>query len=255
MGSPPTHPELFDWLAADFRDHGGSLKRLHRQIVCSAAYQQRSTAIESEGTAKAMAIDADNRYLWRQNRRKLDAESIRDAVLQVSGKLDLTMGGHGYQDFVVEHPEHSPHYEYSLADPHDPKCFRRAVYRFIVRSQTQPLMTCLDCADPSIRVAKRNETTSPLQALALLNNAFILTQSEYFAARLRAETRVEHDAGKSESQQTDELAAQVNLAAKLTWGRLPNDEERRELIQFARENGLAALCRAVLNTNEFVFVD
>ncbi len=242
MGGVPSHPDLLDWLATDFRDHGGSLKRLHKQIVLSAAYCQASASSDNLRTKQAAAIDADNRFLWRQSRRKLDAESIHDAVLACSGKLDLTMGGPGYQDFVVEFPEHSPHYEYSKADPRDASCFRRAVYRFIVRSQTQPFMTCLDCADPSLRVAKRNESVSPLQALTLLNNGFMIAQSEYFAERLCAE-------------KPNDLGAQVTLAAQLAWGRDPTTGERESLIQFARENQLESLCRALFNSNEFVFVD
>jgi cytochrome c553 len=111
---------------------------------------------------EAEKIDSGNALLWRQNRRKLEAEAVRDAVLAVSGKLDLTMGGPGWQDFVIERPEHSPHYEYGLADPEDARTWRRSIYRFIVPSQTQPWMTALDCADPSMRVDKRNESISPL---------------------------------------------------------------------------------------------
>src|SRR5208337_1521766 len=113
--------------------------------------------------------------------------AIRDSVLAISGKLDLTMGGPGWQDFVVEHPEHSPHYRYDLADPNDPRTWRRSIYRFIVRSQMQPFMTALDCADPSMRVDKRNESASPAQALTLLNNGFMVTQAVHFAARVKQE--------------------------------------------------------------------
>ncbi len=242
MGSLPSHPELLDWLAADFRDNGGSFKRLHKQIVLSAVYRQQSKATSGEIAEQANAIDADNRLLWRQNRRKLDAESVHDAILAVSGKLDLQMGGPGYQDFVIEQPEHSPHYEYSKADPRDAQCFRRAIYRFVVRSQTQPFMTCLDCADPSMRVAKRNESVSPLQALTLLNNGFVVTQSEFFAARLRT------DAGS-------EVPLQVDLATQLVWGRTPSADEQQTLVAFAQEQGLESLCRALFNSSEFVFVD
>ena len=97
------------------------------------------------------------------------------------------MSGPGWQDFVIEHPEHSPHYEYGLANPEDPKTWRRSIYRFIVRSQTQPWMTCLDCADPSMRVDRRNESVSALQALALLNDGFMVTQSRHFAERVQGE--------------------------------------------------------------------
>jgi hypothetical protein len=171
MGLPPTHPELLDWLATGFRDSGGSFKSLHKLIVTSATYRQSSII----SNAKGSETDAGNTLLWKQTPRKLEAEAVRDAVLAVSGKLDLRMGGPGWQDFVIEHPEHSPHYQYDKADPNDPKTWRRAVYRFIVRSQTQPFMTALDCADPSMRVDKRNESVSPAQALSLLNNGFMVT--------------------------------------------------------------------------------
>ena len=128
--------------------------------------------------------DADNRYLWRQNRRKLEAEAVRDSILAVAGKLDLTMGGPSFQDFVIEKPEHSPHYQYHLHDPEDPKSHRRAVYRFVVRSKQQPFMAALDCADPSLAVEKRNETLTPLQALALLNNQLTVAMAKHFAARV-----------------------------------------------------------------------
>jgi mono/diheme cytochrome c family protein len=237
MGGEPSHPALLDWLAAEFRDSGGSLKALHRLIVTSATYRQVSTIREDAG-----AIDADNRLLWRQNRRRLEAEAIRDAVLATAGTLDLTMGGPGWQDFVIEHPEHSPHYRYDLADHADPATWRRGVYRFIVRSQTQPFMTCLDCADPSMRVGRRNEGVSALQALALLNNGFVLVQAERFAQRVQAE------AG-------DSLGAQVTRAFELAIGREPDAVERDALIELAQAHGLANTCRTILNLNEFAYVD
>jgi mono/diheme cytochrome c family protein len=237
MGGEPSHPALLDWLAAEFRDSGGSLKALHRLIVTSATYRQVSTIRKD-----AAAIDADNRLLWRQNRRRLEAEAIRDAVLATAGTLDLTMGGPGWQDFVIEHPEHSPHYRYDLADHADPATWRRGVYRFIVRSQTQPFMTCLDCADPSMRVGRRNEGVSALQALALLNNGFVLVQAERFAQRVQAE------AG-------DSLDAQVTRAFELAIGREPDAVERDALIELAQAHGLANTCRTILNLNEFAYVD
>ena len=235
-GGLPTHPELLDWLAADFRDSGGSLKRLHKQIVMSATWRQASAS-----NPAAEKLDANNALLWRQNRRKLEAEAVRDSVLAVSGKLDLTAGGPGWQDFVIEHPEHSPHYEYNLANPEDPRAWRRSIYRFIVRSQTQPWMTSLDCADPSIRVDKRNESLSALQALALLNNGFMLTQSRHFAERVQREA--------------PDLAAQIERAHQLALGRTSTPAERERLIAFAKANGLPNLCRVLLNLNEFTFVD
>ena len=235
-GSLPTHPELLDWLAVDFRDGGGSLKRLHRMIVTSATYKQSSMS-----NADGEKLDSSNALLWRQNRRRLEAEAIRDSVLAVSGTLDKTMGGPGWQDFVIEHPEHSPHYEYDLADPEDAKTWRRSIYRFIVRSQTQPWMTSLDCADPSMRVDKRNESLSAIQALALLNNGFMLTQAKHFAERVM---RVSED-----------VADQVDTAHRLALGFAPSESRRIQLIDFARMNGMPYLCRVLFNVNAFTFVD
>jgi hypothetical protein len=175
------------------------------------------------------------------NRRRLEAEAIRDAVLSISGKLDTTMYGPGFQDFVIDKPEHSPHYEYQRHDPEDTRCHRRAIYRFIVRSQQQPFLTTLDCADPSMQVEKRNETITPQQALALLNNKFMIALSRHFAERV--------------STLAGDLPGQVAAAYRLALGRLPTDNERMGLVDHAERYGLASTCRVVLNLNEFVFVD
>ncbi len=236
MGGLPTHPELLDWLAVEFRDGGQSLKKLHRLIVTSATYRQNC------GDVPAFAkTDSDNRYLWRMNRRKLEAEALRDAMLLVSGQLDLKMGGPGFQDFVVQKPEHSPHYEYQLHDPNDPASHRRSVYRFIVRSQPQPFMTTLDCPDPSMQVGKRNESVSPLQALSLLNDSLVLALAKDFAAKLQK------DGGL--------LPGQVRRACYEALGRPPSAQDGEALVAYAREFGLANCCRVVFNLNEFAFVD
>ena len=212
------------------------MKRLHRLILLSDTYKQAS-GLRVEMETK----DSGNRLLWRQNRRKLEAEAIRDAVLAASGNLDLSMGGSGWQDFVVEQPAHSPHYRYDLHDPLDAKTYRRSIYRFIVRSQTQPWMTSLDCADPSMRVDRRNESLSPLQALALLNNGFLLTQAEALANRARAEA--------------SDPAGQLERAFRLALSRQPTSVEAGELGVYAAKNGLPQTCRILLNLNEFSFVD
>ena len=163
-------------------------------------------------------------------------------MLAVSGKLDLTMGGPGWQDFVIERPEHSPHFKYELANHEDPKTWRRSIYRFVVRSQTQPWMTSMDCADPSMRVDKRNESLSPLQALAMLNNGFIVSQAQHLAARVQ-------------SERPADLPAQVARAHALALGRAPEPAALARLVAFAEAEGLPALCRLILNLNEFTFVD
>jgi len=241
MGAEPTHPELLDWLAIWFRDETqGSLKRLHQLIVTSQTYRQSSTA-DVALQQRAGVLDDANSLLWRQNRRRLEAEAIRDSILNAAGKLDLTMGGPSFQDFVVTHPEHSPHYEYHLADYDDPKLHRRSVYRFIVRSQQQPWMATLDCADPSVLVDKRNQTITALQALAQLNNQLILVMSRHFASRVSGES--------------DEPVEQVKSAFRLALQRNPTASELEDLSSYAEHHGMANACRVLLNLNEFVFVD
>jgi Protein of unknown function (DUF1553) len=236
MGSLPTHPELLDWLAVDFRDGGQSLKKLHRLIVTSATYRQSSL-----GNPANEKIDTSNAFLWRMNRRKLEAEAVNDSVLAVAGKLDLTMGGPGFQDFVIDKPAHSPHYEYDQHNVEDPKSHRRSVYRFIVRSQPQPFLTVLDCADPSMTVATRNETVNALQALAMRNNRLTVAMAKHFA------TRVSKDASTP--------PAQIDLAFRLALGRPPSATEAEAMSGYVREHGLTNLCRLIFNLNEFNFVD
>jgi mono/diheme cytochrome c family protein len=235
MGQLPTHPELLDWLAIEFRDGGQSLKKLHRLIVTSETYRQ-----SSNGDAFTK-VDADNAYYWRMNRRKLDSESVRDSILAVSGKLDLRMYGPAFQDFVIDKPEHSPHYEYERHDPNDPQSHRRSIYRFLVRSRLQPFMTVMDCADPSMQVDKRNESVSAGQALALLNDGFVLAMSTHFAARIE--------------KLAPDSPGRVKAAVRLAIGRLPTATELSALTAFTDRHGLANCCRLLFNLNEFVFVD
>ena len=242
MGALPTHPELLDWLAVEFRDGGQwitvpqSLKQLHRLIVTSAAYRQSSI-----NNARFAAIDQGNQFLWRQQRRRLEAEAIRDATLMVAGKLDRKMYGPGFRDFVIEQAAHSPQFAYEKYDPDDPSTLRRSIYRFLPRSQPQPFMEALDCADPSQQVARRDETVTPLSALALLNNRFMVRMAEHFATRVESEF--------------DTRGQQIDAAFRSTVNRQPSAEERAALLEHARAQGMASMCRVLLNLNEFVFVD
>jgi hypothetical protein len=236
MGSKPTHPELLDWLAVWFRDDAhGSLKALHRMILRSAAYQQ-----ESKQREDAAKIDADNRLLWRMNRTRIDAEAVRDSVLSIAGKLDTTMGGPAVQWFWFK-DDHSPIYDYSRFDPDGVGAHRRSIYRFIVRSVPDPFMERLDCPDPSVLTPKRSTTLTAIQALAMLNNPFVVRMSEHFAARLRAAAGT--------------LDEQVGTAVRLTFGREAQSEESQAYLEYARRHGLENFCRLLFNTNEFLFVD
>jgi hypothetical protein len=236
MGARPTHPELLDYLARRFADEGESLKSLHRLILASATYRQSSAPNPTNER-----IDADNRLLWRMNRSRLDAESLRDAILVVSGKLDRTMYGPSVRQFAFK-DDHSPVYDYAGYDPDSPGADRRSIYRFIVRSVPDPLMDSLDCPDASLLAPKRNTTLTALQALSLLNNPFVVRQCEHLAARAKAE------AG-------DDVAAQIAAAFTLATARAPSAEESKMLTDYAARHGLTNACRVIFNSNEFVFVD
>jgi hypothetical protein len=236
MGSKPTHPELLDWLAVWFRDDAkGSLKALHRLIVTSAVYRQ-SSANRPDAAKK----DAEDRLLWRMNRTRLDAESVRDAVLAIAGKLDLTVGGPSVRMFFFK-DDHSPVYDYARYDPDAPGAYRRSIYRFIVRSVQDPFMERLDCPDPSVLTPKRSTTITAIQALAMLNNPFVTRMAGHFADRLR---------GKAY-----DLPSQVALAVRTAFGRQPGAEDRAVYEKYAAQHGLENLCRLLFNTNEFLFVD
>lgn len=241
MGAKPTHPELLDWLAAEFRDGGDwlspqSIKSLHRLIVTSSVYRQASR----HDPANA-AIDADNRFLWRMNRRRLEAEEIRDSILVVSGAMDETMGGPGFQLFELERPEHSPHYEYHKFDPSDPATHRRSIYRFVVRSQPDPWMTTLDCADSSQSTPRREETLTSLQALSMLNSRFNLVMAELFAQRME--------------QESDQLEDQVRRAFQLVTQREADVSQSEQMVAYARQHGMVNLCRLLFNLSEFIYLD
>ncbi len=236
MGQAPSHPKLLDWLAANFRDGGQSLKALHRGIVTSSAYRQVSASENSRGAE----VDSDNGLLWRMNRRKLEAEAIRDATLAAAGTLDGVMFGPPFRDFAVDHPEHSPHYEYGQVDPDETSARRRSIYRFLARSRPQPFMAALDCADPSMQVDRRNETLSPLQALTLYNNGLMLVTARHLAERVANGTTV---------------SDRISEAFLLAIGRSPSAEELASLVTHADCHGLDSACRVIFNLNEFVFVD
>jgi len=235
MGATPTHPELLDWLAYWFLDHGESIKQLHRLLVTSATYRQTSAY-----RPEAARVDADNRYLWRMNRSRLDAECIRDAMLLISGRLDLRMGGPSDRQFFFK-DDHSPVYDYTRFDIDAPAACRRSIYRHLVRSVPDPLMECLDAADSSQLVARRYTTLTALQALATLNNPFVLSQCEHLAERL--------------AQLSPERSGQIEWACRWCLARKPTPQELAQFRDYTDRRGLAGLCRVLFNTSEFVFLD
>ncbi|MDE2642735.1 MAG: DUF1549 and DUF1553 domain-containing protein [Verrucomicrobiota bacterium] len=232
-GQKPTHPELLDWLAKELRTRNGSLKAITRLIATSATYRQVSH------TAHGTASDADNRYLWRQNPRRLQAEAMRDAVLATSGKLNFKAGGSGYRDFKYTET-YAPIYRYITPDT--PDLWRRSIYRFVVRTTPHEFLTILDCPDPANLTPKRLTTTTPLQALTLSNNPFMLTQVGYFAERLKQDASAK-------------TADQIDRAFRLALSRQPTPAEAKAALQTVRDKGLFALCLALLNVNEFAYVD
>ncbi|MFZ4081846.1 MAG: PSD1 and planctomycete cytochrome C domain-containing protein [Pirellula sp.] len=237
MGGVPSHPELIDWLAVWFRDQaGGSLKKLHRLIVTSRAYQQ-----SSEDRTDAAAIDGSNRLLWRQNRWRLDAEAFRDYLLAVSGRLDTTMGGPAIQHFTQQPgPQSTPKLDYSAYDWSNPNSNRRSIYRYVWRGIPDPLMAALDFPDLGLLAPSRTFSASPLQSLALLNNPFVLAHSQVTAERL--------------TQESTDLDSQIRSLVWLVYQREPLAAELEPLRAYATKYGLAALCRIVINSNEFLFI-
>jgi len=240
-GSLPSHRDFLDWLANQLQRNNWSLKSIHRLICLSATYQQssRSDAVSLNAKQSPQNLDADNRLLWRQNSRRLDAESLRDAVLAVSGKLNLEMFGPGYRDFDYKE-EYAPVYTYITAD--QPELWRRSIYRFVVRTTPDPFLTTLDCPNAANLSPTRNVTTTALQSLALLNNEFMLKQAGYFAARLAA-------------LPDSATASHVTMAFQSAFGRKPSIEELNASVAFVDSKGLTEFCRVLLNANEFVYID
>jgi hypothetical protein len=233
LGGLPTHPELVDWLAGRLHAEGWHLKALHREILLSQTYQQSAAWRESCGK-----IDAASRFLWRFPPRRLAAEEIRDSMLASAGLLDTRMGGPGFrlyrylQDNVAT---------YVPLDAPGPETYRRAVYHHNARACRLDLITDFDGPDCAFAAPRRDTTTSPLQALTLLNHQFTLDMAQALAKRL-------------ESEQSD-LSAQVRRSFVLINGRLPSESLVAVSMLFVRERGLPAFCRALLNGNEMIYLD
>ena len=233
-GGEPTHRKLLDWLARRLvRTHDWRLKPLHRDIVLSAAYRQSGRFREA-----ASRIDRDGAYLWRFPPRRLTAEELRDAVLATSGNLNRRMGGPGFRlyRYTVDNvATYYPLEEFSKAT------YRRSVYHQHARSVRPELLGEFDCPDSSLPSPKRVSTTSPLQALSLLNSRFILDQTKAFA-------RLVH--GQSDGAAQD----RIKRAWEIVLGRLPTDDEIKAARTFVSREGLESLGRSLFNSNEFLYV-
>ncbi|HEX5103149.1 MAG TPA: DUF1553 domain-containing protein, partial [Pirellulaceae bacterium] len=261
QGGQPSHPELLDWLAGQLlQPNDGkpwSLKHIQRLIVNSATYRQESRILDfglpildsnepeepvnpKSKIQNPKSIDADNRLLWRMNRRRLEAEVFRDAVLAASGELDLRIGGPGYKDYKVTSAGNNE--TYTVFDAVGKEFNRRSLYRTSVRSGTSPLLDTLDCPDPSVAAPRRSVTTTPLQALTLLNNVFTEHYAARFAERLKREAPAEE-------------AAQIQRAYALAFGRPANEDELKFALQFIGQHGLDQFCVVIFNASEFLYVD
>lgn len=234
-GSPPTHPELLDWLAAEFMEGqpAWSIKRMHRLILLSATYKQGSIF-----NTNADKIDSENTLLWRYTPRRLEGEIVRDAMLSVSGQLNTKRGGPSYRPFTVSN-FNSDFYENK--DMIGPDYNRRTIYRIHVNSGKSALMDALDCPDPSIKTPARRVTTTPLAALALMNNSFVQRQAQHLAERVTRE---------APGRVNDAIA----LAYQLTLGRQPTPQEVEQANKLVKEQSLTSLCWVLLNSTEFLYV-
>ena len=233
-GGRPSHPRLLDWLASELVRSGWSLKQMHRLIVTSATYRQSSRMRRKPATA-----DAGNRLLWRKSPQRLDAESVRDAILCVTGELNPSLGGPGFTDFTTFTRNTQ---FYKMVDPVGRSFHRRSLYRTWVRSGRNRFLDVFDCPDPSTKTPKRAVTITPIQALALMNNSFVLRMSERLAERVQREAGMD-------------VSKQVEWSWRLAYGREADAAELKLAKQFVGQHGLAALCRVMLNSNEFLFVD
>ena len=306
MGETPSHPELLDWLAVEFRDGGQSLKQLHRLIVTSETYKQSSTlpansppvpsppssrerarvrgaSGEAGSTAEEKKevktphpnplparpgrgdkqadprlVDADNRLLWRMNRTRLDAESVRDAVVAASGRLDLRMGGPSDRQFDLQPGIHvTPKIDYAKFDLNSDLGRRRSIYRFLFRTLPDPFMETLDCPSGDQITPTRTTSVTVQQALALWNDAFIARHCEFIAARIEKEvlSRQPISSQPTAEETLSSINSQVHQAVRLILCRPPTDAESRDLSEYASKHGLANVCRLLLNSNEFLFVN
>jgi mono/diheme cytochrome c family protein len=238
MGEPPSHPALLDWLALEFMDQGWSLKAMHRLMLTSQAYQMSSGDVPAN-----VAIDPENRFFWRMPRVRLDAETVRDAVLATAGTLQRTVGGPATFPYIdPDLFEKSSRRDWKGLPDSDPATWRRSLYVFSKRSIRYPMFEAFDQPNLVNSTDRRNRTTIAPQALILMNNPMVLFQAGRFAARVRAGAGA--DAGR-----------QVDRAFALALGRAPDAAERARAIAFIGESpsGLEEFCHVLFNLNEFIY--
>lgn len=232
MGSSPSHPELLDWLASELVQHNWSIKHIHRLILNSKAFQQSSAPRDD-----ALKIDADSRLVWRFPPRRIEAEAIRDSILQASGKLNLKMGGPGFNFFR----QRGGLADYKPIETFEEDGWRRMIYAHKIRMQSVDIFGTFDCPDAGQMKPRRTQSITPLQSLSLLNSPFVNRQAGFFADRVREE------AG-------EQLPQQIDQAFQIALGRTASDDERQKMTSLVRDEGLSQLCRVLLNTSEFLYL-
>jgi mono/diheme cytochrome c family protein len=238
MGERPTHPELLDWLAVEFMNRGWSLKELHRLMMTSDAYQMVS-AFDHGGNVKA---DPDNLLLWRYRPQRLDAETIRDNILAVSGGIDLKMGGTPIFPHVPEDILATEKVKGTWENqPDGPAVWRRSIYVYQRRSLPFPMFETFDHPDMNVSAGQRNMSTVPTQALTLLNNPFVVRQAELLADRIKKEA-------------PDNLAKQIDLGYQYALARPATDLERSLAMQAIKGKPLADFTHVLLNLSEFLYM-
>ena len=237
-GAAPSNPELLDWLAAEFvspersERQPWSMKSMIRLIVMSDAFKQSSIP-----NKMGLEQDASSELLWRFPPKRVEAEVIRDSILQASGLLDRTIGGRGYRI----HNEKKTYAQWKVLNNHGPETWRRMLYQERMRRVDDGIFTAFDFPDCGQVRAKRPVSTTPLQALNLMNSDFVIEQSKHIAQRARKESN-------------DQLSDAVNRCFELLLNRQPEEEERNVCVQLADSEGLPMVCRALINSNEFAFL-
>jgi hypothetical protein len=237
MGERPTHPELLDWLAVEFMNRGWSIKQMHRLIMTSAAYRMASS-FEHAANAET---DPQNHYLWRFRTQRLDAEIVRDSILAAGGSVNLTVGGPPvFPPLPKELLAAVTHGVWKQQDD-GPAVWRRSVYVYRRRGLVFPMFQVFDLPEQNITAGARYVSTVPTQALALLNNPFVLRQAELFAER------VARAAGP-------DAASRIDLAYRIALTRHPTDAERATALEFLKTGSLVDLTHVLFNLNEFVYL-
>jgi hypothetical protein len=217
---------------------GYSIKHMHRLIMGSATYQQACIpqASTMSDYQKAYRVDADNRLLWRFPSLRLEGEVVRDAMLLLAGNLNGEIGGPSFKPYTVTQLNT---YFYHLFDRDDPIYNRKSIYRMQVITGRSPLLDALDCPSPSVTIPKRTPTTTALQALALMNDAFVVRQAMKLAQKL--------------ADQQPDVSLQVQRLYEMAYSRRPNENESALAMDVARQHGLATVCWAVFNSSEFLY--